>query len=82
VAQVYVGSCAAGTPPKALAGFAKVFLAPGESRRVSIDVSPDALSWWSDGRAWVTPGCLVPVWVGSSSRDARLGGLVRVPASP
>ncbi len=82
VAQVYVGSCAAGTPPKALAGFAKVALDPGESRRVTVEISPDALSWWSDSSAWLTPGCAVPVWVGSSSRDARLGGVIRVPGSP
>jgi beta-glucosidase len=81
VAQVYVGSCARGAPPKQLAGFAKVSLAPGESRRVVVELAPESLFSWSDGpAAWLAPACRVPVWVGSSSRDVRLGGAVRVPA--
>jgi beta-glucosidase len=80
---VYVGTCASGTPPKQLAGFAKVMLEPGQSRRVTIELSPEALSWWNDATgAWLTPACRLPVWVGSSSRDARLGGVIRVPGSP
>jgi beta-glucosidase len=77
VAQVYVGTCPgdAAAPPRRLAGFAKVPLAPGVRRRVVVDLDPRALGSWSVERgAWVGPGCALRVWVGSSSRDLRLEG--------
>ncbi|HET7824394.1 MAG TPA: glycoside hydrolase family 3 C-terminal domain-containing protein, partial [Anaeromyxobacter sp.] len=83
VAQVYVGTCsgAPDDPPKVLAGFAKVELAPGQSARVSADVAPEALSRWDEsGHAWQVPACAVPVQVASSSRDVRLVGWLQVSA--
>ncbi|QFY10703.1 beta-glucosidase [Nonomuraea phyllanthi] len=74
VAQVYLAAPAAPPvpmPPRALAGFARVRLAPGERRRVTVAVDGRALAYWSDGR-WVTAGGRRTVHVGSSSRDLRL----------
>ncbi|MET0930679.1 MAG: glycoside hydrolase family 3 C-terminal domain-containing protein, partial [Aeromicrobium sp.] len=58
VAQVYVGRLPADgvrTPPRQLAGFAKVRLAPGKSRRITVSIPKQALSYWDTADdAWVT----------------------------
>ncbi|MEV1176896.1 glycoside hydrolase family 3 C-terminal domain-containing protein, partial [Nonomuraea sp. NPDC049784] len=74
VAQVYLGpppGPPVPMPPRALAGFARVRLSPGERRRVTVTVGRRALQYWSDGR-WVLAGGRRTVHVGSSSRDLRL----------
>jgi beta-glucosidase len=56
-----------------LKGFEKVHLAPGETRRVSIDLNRRSLSYWSDEkRGWeVDPGKFV-IYVGDSSEHTPL----------
>ncbi|HEY3633222.1 MAG TPA: glycoside hydrolase family 3 C-terminal domain-containing protein, partial [Jatrophihabitantaceae bacterium] len=52
VPQVYVGTSSRVTEPqavRALAGFDKVTLRPGESRRVHIRIDPAQLSYWDVG---------------------------------
>ena len=81
VAQVYVGSLPRDvpTPPKCLAGFAKVVLEPGQRQDITIDLPRSALSYWDSARhGWTTPSGETPVYVGSSSRDIRLEGMVRI----
>jgi beta-glucosidase len=81
VAQVYVGRLPTSvpTPPKQLAGFARVTLKPGERDKVTIEVSRRSLSYWStSANQWVTPKGRVRVYVGSSSRDTRLVGTIDV----
>jgi beta-glucosidase len=75
VIQVYVGVPWPGQPPKRLVGFAKVFLEPSETRRVSIVVDPSGtnhpLSAWSaEHRMFVVPKGSFTVYVGTSS-DAQ-----------
>ena len=40
--QVYIGIPAQGQPPKRLVGFQKVFLEPGQSRVITINIDPAA----------------------------------------
>ncbi|HEV7444934.1 MAG TPA: glycoside hydrolase family 3 C-terminal domain-containing protein [Steroidobacteraceae bacterium] len=83
VAQVYVGPLAGNeaTPPKQLAGFTKVRLEPGASARVTVTLNPKALAQWDTAsHAWVVSAGLVPVYVGSSSRDIRLTGTITATA--
>ena len=64
VAQVYVGRLPGGapTPPKQLAGYARVRLASGERRTVSVEVDSRSVSVWSErADRWVTPRGRVPV---------------------
>jgi beta-glucosidase len=78
VVQVYVGQpAAAGEPPRVLAGFQRVSLAPGQTGHVSIALGARAFSHWdSAGHRWaVTPGAY-QVLVGTSSRDIALQGTV------
>jgi len=76
VAQVYVGPPADAPVPmvdKALGGFRRVSLAPGEAERITVTVPPRPQSYWSTERhGWVRPEGERPVYVGSSSRDVRL----------
>ncbi|MFI5428618.1 fibronectin type III-like domain-contianing protein [Aeromicrobium sp. UC242_57] len=81
VAQVYVGELPTdvATPRRQLAGFAKVELEPGESRRVTVKIPRQALSFWDTGRdAWVTPRGRTKIFVGTSSADSSLVGSVRI----
>jgi beta-glucosidase len=51
VAQVYAGTLptSVSTPPKQLAGWAKVQLDPGERRRVTVQLACKSLSYWDSG---------------------------------
>jgi beta-glucosidase len=73
-AQVYASfPDAAGEPPKRLVGWAKVELAPGESKQVSVPVSRERLSVYDEAvDAWkVVPGSYV-IRVGGSSQNLPL----------
>ncbi|MCW2982669.1 MAG: Beta-glucosidase [Conexibacter sp.] len=81
VAQAYVGRLPASvdTPPRQLAGFARVTLAPRERRDVTITIPRRSLSYWDSGaQRWVTPAGRVPVYVGGSSEDTALAGVIDV----
>ncbi|QYC41166.1 Thermostable beta-glucosidase B [Nonomuraea coxensis DSM 45129] len=74
VAQVYVTPPAdppVPMPPRVLAAFARVRLAPGERRRVTVTVPGRVLRHW-DGAGWALAAGRRAVQVGSSSRDLRL----------
>lgn len=53
--------------------------APRASERVTVTIPRRSLSYWDSGsQHWVTPAGRVPVYVGSSSQDVRLAGVVHV----
>ena len=65
--------------PRSLAGWTKVYLEPGESRRVTINLDSQSFSYWDvDADAWVLPSGDVPVYVGSSSVDTPLESVVKI----
>jgi beta-glucosidase len=69
VAQLYLGDpSASGEPPRQLAGFQRVTLAPGASSQVSFTITPQQESWW-DGTAsgWTQTEGSYSVYVGDSS---------------
>ncbi|GAA3075322.1 hypothetical protein GCM10020254_19060 [Streptomyces goshikiensis] len=76
VAQVYVGpspDLKLDQPVRALAGYRRLTLAPGEARRVVIDVDVRALSSWDpEARGWVLGSGRREVFVGRSSRELPL----------
>lgn len=81
VAQLYVAEAKPSVPRPAreLKGFQKVFLKPGETKKVEITIGKDAFAFYSvDQHAWVANPGEFKVYVGSSSRDLVLEGkLVR-----
>ncbi|MGO4879514.1 MAG: glycoside hydrolase family 3 C-terminal domain-containing protein [Bryobacteraceae bacterium] len=78
VAQVYLGfPAAAGEPPKRLVGWQKVFLQPGASQQVTIEVDADDSSeplgiWNVDYNAWVIQPGTYTVYLGNSSSFTSL----------
>ena len=79
--QLYVGDVEASVerPAKELKGFAKVFLQPGESRRVEIPLSRRDLSFWDvAGGDWKAEPGEFAVMVGASSADIRLRSAFRL----
>ena len=83
VVQLYVRPprSRASRPDRELKAFAKVVLAPGESRRVSLPLDARAFSWWSEreGR-WVVEGGEFTIQAGPNSRDLPLSRTVTISA--
>jgi beta-glucosidase len=74
IAEVYASlPSSAGEPPKRLIGWARVELAPGESKQVSIPVSQDRLTVYDEASdSWkLTPGHYI-IRVGGSSQNLPL----------
>lgn len=66
----YPDSTPAGTPPKQLRGFDKVFLEAGESKTVAFELMRRDMSYWDVvAQDWVIPTGAFKVSVGFSSRD-------------
>jgi beta-glucosidase len=83
VVQVYVSAPAAAVarPARELKAFAKVALAPGESRRVDLALTRRDLSYFHPGQGrWVLDGGEFGIAVGASSRDLRLSATVSITA--
>ena len=62
-------------PEKELKGFSKVFLEPGETKEISMELKPDAMKFWDiNTSSWIAETGKFRVLVGASSRDIRLKG--------
>ena len=74
VAQLYLADPAgSGEPPRQLAGFQRVSLAPGAKAKVSLTVTPQEMSWWDDtANGWTQTAGTYGVYVGDSSALAGL----------
>ena len=71
VPQIYVGPRQGGwEAPRRLAGWRKIALRKGESRRVSITIDPRLLALFDGaGKAWRIAAGDYDIWLGSSSRE-------------
>ncbi|MBX3751899.1 MAG: glycoside hydrolase family 3 C-terminal domain-containing protein, partial [Opitutaceae bacterium] len=61
-----------------LRGFARVHLAPGETRRVTFALKPADLALFDANQKWTVEPGRFTVWVGASSTDLRLQGVFTV----
>jgi beta-glucosidase len=80
-AQVYVRDVQSTVfrPEKELKGFAKVELAPGEEKEISISLNRRAFSFYDTGsKEWVVEPGEFEILVGASSRDIRLKAAVHL----
>jgi beta-glucosidase len=69
VVQLYVrlmGTSVA-QPVRALKGFQRISLAPGETKRVTFELAPDAFALWNDRNERVVEPAKVAVWVSPDS---------------
>ena len=77
VAQLYIRDikCSLARPDKELKAFAKIELAPGEIKTVTLHLNQEAF-WFFDTvkNAWITEPGEMEILIGSSSRDIRLRG--------
>ncbi|MFL6051852.1 MAG: fibronectin type III-like domain-contianing protein [Actinoallomurus sp.] len=86
VPQVYLGlPASAGEPPKRLVGFDKVWLNPGERKRIEITIDPAASNhllavWDTVGKQWKTADGRYQVYVGNSSENLTLHDSITVRA--
>ncbi len=74
VTQLYLGDpSASAEPPRQLAGFQRVNLAPGASAQVSFTITPQDMSWWDDSaNGWTQTEGTYTVYVGDSSALSSL----------
>jgi len=82
VIQVYLGQLPvpAPTPPRRLAAYRKVRIAPGESERVHLTIPARAASYWDvDAHGWARAKGDVELFVGASSGDLRLSTTLPLP---
>ncbi|HYV96990.1 MAG TPA: glycoside hydrolase family 3 C-terminal domain-containing protein, partial [Gemmatimonadaceae bacterium] len=76
VVQLYIRDVLASLarPVEELKGFARVSLAPGESKSVTFTLSPRELQMLDKNMKWVVEPGSFRIMVGASSRDIRLRG--------
>jgi beta-glucosidase len=69
VAQLYLREDVSSveTPSRALKGFSRISLSPGETRAVTFRVPQQELAVWNTERKWAIEGGEFTVWVGGSS---------------
>jgi beta-glucosidase len=70
VAQLYVREDVSSveTPERALKGFSRITLQPGETKPVAFEVPQDELAVWNAEKKWVVEPGAYTVWVGESSQ--------------
>ncbi len=81
VAQLYIElpSTLLPSPPRVLRGFDKVFLEPGESKRVTFEILHRDLSIWDTAsQQWIIQTGTYNVYVASSSRRTELVGEIDI----
>ena len=85
VAQLYVSDpvCSVMRPVKELKGFKKVFLKPGESRRITLDIPVSSLAFYSEAQSQfvVEPGEFI-LQLGASTSDIKQKISIDVTQSP
>jgi len=81
VAQVYVRDVESSVkrPEKELKAFEKVFLQPGESKQITLQLNADAFSFYDvDQKSWVLEPGEFELLIGSSSKDLRLNSRIEL----
>jgi beta-glucosidase len=81
VVQVYVrlqGTSVA-QPVRALKGFQRVSLNPGETKTVTFDLGPDAFALWNDQNQFAAEPAKVSVWISPDSAHGSVDTLEIVP---
>lgn len=78
VVQLYVAAPKGGIhrPVKELKAFTKVYLDPGETKKVSFTLDERSFAIWDGG--WKTPGGVYKIFLGRSSADTPLSAMIRV----
>ena len=54
-------------PVRALSGFQRIFLAPGEKKEVTFELGPEAFAFWNDQNQFVVEPARLTVWISPDS---------------
>ena len=54
-------------PVRALSGFQRIFLAPGEKKEVTFELGPEAFAFWNDQNKFVVEPARLTVWISPDS---------------
>lgn len=84
VVQLYVKDCTCSTirPEKELKGFEKVFLNPGETKTVTMELDKRSFAWYNtELHDWFAASGEYKLLVGTSSRDIHLEGRIHLNSS-
>ena len=79
IAEVYVGEphASIARPVKELKGFSRIFLQPGETKHVSVELNRRAFSYYDVKKHdWVADAADFDIMVGRSSAQIELAGKV------
>ncbi len=81
IVQLYVRLRGTSTaqPVRALKGFERVALAPGETKTVQFNLGPDAYSLWTSQQKFAVEPAQVTVWIGPDSAHGSEANLEIVP---
>ena len=74
IVQLYISDLKSSLPrpAKELKGFRKVKLAPGETRTVKFEITPEELKFFDDSKhEWMAEPCKFKALIGASSTDIR-----------
>jgi beta-glucosidase len=74
VVQMYIRDCVSSVtrPVKELKGFQKVWIEPGETKTVTLDITPESLAFYDVNMKYVVEPGEFEIMVGNSSRDEDL----------
>ncbi len=81
VVQLYIrleGTSVA-QPVRALKGFQRIALAPGESKKVTFDLGPDSFALWNDKNRFAAEPARATVWISPDSASGTSATLAIVP---
>lgn len=82
VVQLYIGrndNTGVFKAQKELKAYEKVYLAPGESRRVVLNVPEEDLGYYNTcEKFWVVENGVYPVYIAASARDIRFRGRIEI----
>jgi beta-glucosidase len=78
VVQMYIRDCVSSVtrPVKELKGFQKVWIEPGETKTVMLDITPESLAFYDVNMKYVVEPGEFEIMVGTSSREADLQKVV------
>jgi beta-glucosidase len=78
VIQLYIRDLVSSVtrPVKELKGFKKIWLKPGETKTVALEIRPDSLAFYNLNMEYVVEPGDFEIMAGNSSRDADLTGLI------
>lgn len=80
IVQLYIRDRVASLvrPVKELKDFAKIYLKPGESKKVSFIVDKEKLSFYNENLDWVAEPGMFDIMIGASSADIRLSAELKL----